>query len=79
MGHPVNEKCGDLTYPSPVRAQQDWICHLCFRMDCRFRLFEISAADMQPFTSCNGRIFSNLVLGREGVIQKCSIELITGP
>ena len=39
------------TDPSPVRPQQDCICHLCFRTFCRFSWREISAALRQPATS----------------------------
>ena len=39
-------------YPSPVSAQQAWICHLWFLMDWRFKCLEISAGVKQPLTSC---------------------------
>lgn len=41
-----------ITHPSPVRAQHPWICHLCFLMEVRLRSLEISAAVIEPFTSC---------------------------
>ena len=44
----VNSSC----YPSPVRAQQAWICHLCFFIDVRFSWRDISAAVIDPLTSC---------------------------
>lgn len=39
-------------YPSPVNAQHPWICHLCFFIEVRFNNREISAALIEPFTSC---------------------------
>jgi len=40
------------TYPSPVSAQQPWICHRWDFSDVRFSSREISAAVILPFTSC---------------------------
>ena len=40
------------THPSPVKAQQAWMCQPWSLMDVRFRCCEISAADMEPFISC---------------------------
>lgn len=41
-----------MTHPSPVRAQQAWTCHECVVMESSVRHWEISAAVMEPFTSC---------------------------
>lgn len=43
-------KCS--SHPSPVRAQQAWMCHWWSLTEVSWRLWEISATDMQPFTSC---------------------------
>lgn len=40
------------SHPSPVRAQQAWMCHWWSLTEVSWRLWEISATDMQPFTSC---------------------------
>lgn len=40
------------THPSPVRAQHAWMCHGCVVMELSVRHLEISAAVMEPFTSC---------------------------
>lgn len=40
------------SHPSPVRAQQAWMCHWWSLTEVSCRLCEISATDMQPFTSC---------------------------
>ena len=40
------------THPSPVRAQQPWMCQGWSFMEVKFRCCEISAADIEPFTSC---------------------------
>ena len=40
------------THPSPVRAQQAWTCHECVVMESSVRHWEISAAVIEPFTSC---------------------------
>lgn len=40
------------THPSPVRAQQAWMCHGCLVMVLSVRNSEISPAVMEPFTSC---------------------------
>ncbi len=45
-------KICEIAYPSPVSAQQAWICHLCWRIDWRLSCLEISAALRQPLTSC---------------------------
>lgn len=42
----------NMTYPSPVRAQQDCICHCCFLMEVRSSSLEISDAFIDPLTSC---------------------------
>lgn len=39
-------------YPSPVRAQQAWMCHWWSLIEVSWRLWEISATVIQPFTSC---------------------------
>lgn len=41
-----------VSHPSPVRAQQAWMCHWWSLTAVSCRLCEISATDMQPFTSC---------------------------
>ena len=41
-----------VSHPSPVRAQQDWMCQGWSLMVLRLRYLEISAAHMQPFMSC---------------------------
>lgn len=46
----VSSKCS--SHPSPVRAQQAWMCHWWSLTEVSWRLWEISATDMQPFTSC---------------------------
>lgn len=43
------KKC---VYPSPVSAQQDWMCQGWSLMELRVRYLEISAADIQSFISC---------------------------
>ena len=40
------------SHPSPVRAQQAWMCHWWSLTEVSWRLWEISVTDMQPFTSC---------------------------
>lgn len=40
------------TDPSPVRAQQPWICHGWSLMALSVRNWEISAVVMESFTSC---------------------------
>jgi hypothetical protein len=40
------------TYPSPVSAQHDWMCHGWSLIELRVRYLEISAAVMHPFISC---------------------------
>lgn len=40
------------THPSPVRAQQAWTCQECVVIESSVRYWEISAAVIEPFTSC---------------------------
>jgi hypothetical protein len=43
---------GSVTHPSPVRAQQPWMCHGWSLMALRVRNWEISAVVIESFTSC---------------------------
>lgn len=40
------------SHPSPVRAQQAWMCHWWSLIEVSFRNWEISATVMHSFTSC---------------------------
>lgn len=44
-------------YPSPVSAQQDWMCQSWSFMVCNDRALDISAAVRAPFKSC---LFANI-------------------
>lgn len=50
MSHRTGSGC--TSHPSPVSAQQAWMCHWWSLTEVSWRLWEISATDMQPFTSC---------------------------
>lgn len=41
-----------LSYPSPVSAQQGWICQRCFLTAVKLSCCEISAGLKHPLTSC---------------------------
>ena len=64
-------------YPSPVSAQQAWICHLWFLIDWRFKCLEISAGVKQPLTSCllaKTKIFA--LLSSSCPMSLCSSSLV---
>ena len=50
--------------PSPVKAQQAWICQLCPFNEVSLSSVDISAADIAPLTSCLLAKISTLALGR---------------
>ena len=64
-----------VTYPSPVNAQQAWICQTWSFIDVRFKCCEISAADMEPLISCLLAKISTAALRKSWKLDKNEIKI----